>query len=192
MRLYGLVYPIIALSNLNTRIQVCWIPILKAKKLILAGDNLQLPPTVKSRDKKDKKPNAKSPAKATGKIRPKGESTVTSTKAKGKAKAVLPPPAPTPALTSGGGEDDCASGCEDSDDGPEPEHVSKPKEGKSNKPRQLGILRPSESLEVTLFDRVEKMWGEDIKQMLTVQYRCVALTSFPTVLLFDGIQEKRF
>ncbi len=26
----------------------CWIPILKAKKLILAGDHLQLPPTVKS------------------------------------------------------------------------------------------------------------------------------------------------
>ena len=173
MRLYGLVYPIIVLSNLNTRIQVCWIPILKAKKLILAGDNLQLPPTVKSRDKKDKKPNGKSPAKATGKIRPKGESTATSTKAKGKAKAILPPPAPTPAPTSGDGEGARASGDEDSDDEPEPEPepASKPMEGKSNKPRQLGILRPSESLEVTLFDRMEKMWGEDIKQMLTVQYR---------------------
>ena len=30
---------------------VCWIPILKTKtKIILAGDHLQLPPTIKSRD----------------------------------------------------------------------------------------------------------------------------------------------
>jgi len=171
LRLYGPVYLIIVLSNLNTRIQVCWIPILKTKKLILAGDNLQLPPTVKSINKKDKKPNGKSPAKATGKILSKVESTATSAKAKGKAKAILPPSAPTPVPTSGGGEDDCALGDEDSDDEPEHSPATKPMEGKSKKPRQLGILRPSESLEVTLFDRMEKMWGEDIKQMLTVQYR---------------------
>ena len=29
---------------------LCWIPILKGKKLILAGDHLQLPPTIKSKD----------------------------------------------------------------------------------------------------------------------------------------------
>ncbi len=29
----------------------CWIPILKGKKVILAGDHLQLPPTIKSNNK---------------------------------------------------------------------------------------------------------------------------------------------
>ena len=171
MRLYGLVYLIIVPSNSNTWIQVCWVPILKARKLILAGDNLQLPPTVKSIDKKEKKPNGRTPAKAPGKIHPKGESTAASAKEKGKAKAILPPPAPTPAPTSGGGEGDCTLGDEDSDDEHDPSPATKPMEGNSKKPRQLGILRPSKSLEVTLFDRMEKMWGEDIKQMLTVQYR---------------------
>ncbi|KAH8924727.1 P-loop containing nucleoside triphosphate hydrolase protein [Atractiella rhizophila] len=33
----------------------CWIPILKGRKLILAGDHLQLPPTVKSRDRLEEK-----------------------------------------------------------------------------------------------------------------------------------------
>jgi ATP-dependent RNA/DNA helicase IGHMBP2 len=32
----------------------CWIPILKAKKLILAGDHCQLPPTIKSREAAEK------------------------------------------------------------------------------------------------------------------------------------------
>ena len=29
----------------------CWISIMKGKKLVLAGDHLQLPPTIKSKDK---------------------------------------------------------------------------------------------------------------------------------------------
>jgi DNA polymerase alpha-associated DNA helicase A len=81
------------------------------------------------------------------------------------------PPTFAPVPTLDGEEDDCASGREDSDDETEPSPASKPIEGKAKKQRQLGILRPSKSLEVTLFDRMEKMWGDDIKQMLTVQYR---------------------
>lgn len=34
-----------------------------------------------------------------------------------------------------------------------------------------GVLIPSKSLEVTLFDRMERMWGDEIKQMLDTQYR---------------------
>ena len=33
----------------------CWIPLLRAKKVVLAGDHLQLPPTIKSLNVKDKK-----------------------------------------------------------------------------------------------------------------------------------------
>ncbi|BGP26200.1 DNA helicase [Rhodotorula toruloides] len=38
----------------------CWIPILKGKKLILAGDHLQLPPTLKSSDRLTKSLGSKS------------------------------------------------------------------------------------------------------------------------------------
>lgn len=34
----------------------CWIPLLSAKKVVLAGDHLQLPPTIKSSDSKSSKP----------------------------------------------------------------------------------------------------------------------------------------
>jgi DNA polymerase alpha-associated DNA helicase A len=33
----------------------CWVPLLSAKKVVLAGDHLQLPPTIKSSNSKDKK-----------------------------------------------------------------------------------------------------------------------------------------
>lgn len=169
MRPYDLVYPTVVLSNLNARIQVCWIPILKAKKLILAGDNLQLPPTVKSIDKKDQKAKGKALRKTTGTTTPGGKPTATDAKAKGKVKAVAPSfaPVPTPDLE----EVEGVSDDENSDNETEPSPAPKPTEGKTKKPQQLGVLRPSKSLEVTLFDRMEKMWGEDIKQMLTVQYR---------------------
>ncbi|KAI5889355.1 P-loop containing nucleoside triphosphate hydrolase protein [Schizophyllum commune H4-8] len=42
---------------------VCWVPIFKAKKLVLAGDPMQLPPTILSIDKKgkDKKQRTRTP-----------------------------------------------------------------------------------------------------------------------------------
>lgn len=171
MRLYGIAHLVVATSDLNARIQVCWIPILKAKKLILAGDNLQLPPTVKSIDKKDKKSKANASAKTTGKTTPKGKPTATDVKAKGKAKAIPQPPAPASIPVSDGEGDDDASDEEEDVDETEPSPVSALIGGKPKKPQQLGILRPSKSLGVTLFDRMEKMWGKDIKQMLTIQYR---------------------
>jgi len=110
-------------------------------------------------------------AKPTAKTLPKFESTATTAKAKGKAKAIPPPPAPVPVPPSDGGEDDCASDDGDSDDETEPSPAFEPIEGKAKKPQRFGILHPPKSLEVTLFDRMEKMWDKDIKQMLTVQYR---------------------
>lgn len=46
----------------------------------------------------------------------------------------------------------------------------KAKPTRTKKPRGL---RPPRSLETTLFDRLEKMYGPSIKRMLNVQYRCV-------------------
>jgi DNA polymerase alpha-associated DNA helicase A len=39
------------------------------------------------------------------------------------------------------------------------------------KSRKQAVLRPPRTLETTLFDRLEKMYGSSIKRMLDVQYR---------------------
>ncbi|KAF2211502.1 hypothetical protein CERZMDRAFT_43292 [Cercospora zeae-maydis SCOH1-5] len=94
----------------------CWIPVLwsGAPKLVLAGDHLQLPPTIKSLNMKEdrKKPN------------------------------------------SGHSE--------------------------GSKADQL-------SLETTLFDRLLELHGNDIKRMLTIQYRMhESIMAFPSQALYDS------
>ncbi|EIW79810.1 P-loop containing nucleoside triphosphate hydrolase protein [Coniophora puteana RWD-64-598 SS2] len=98
---------------------VCWVPIFKAQKLILAGDPMQLPPTILSTDKSKVSKKAKD-----GKV------------ADRKAK------------------------------------------------RRPG-LRPPRSLETTLFDRLERMYGPGIKRLLNVQYRMHAqICAFPSATLY--------
>ena len=46
----------------------CWIPLLSAKKVVLAGDHLQLPPTIKSTPSKAKPEKDKSDPKANGSL----------------------------------------------------------------------------------------------------------------------------
>ena len=47
-----------------------------------------------------------------------------------------------------------------------------------------GALEPPRTLETTLFDRLEKMYGPGIKRLLNVQYRCRTYCSeFPVVLM---------
>ncbi|KAJ3818720.1 P-loop containing nucleoside triphosphate hydrolase protein [Lentinula raphanica] len=105
---------------------VCWIPIFKAKKLILAGDPMQLPPTVLSLDKR--KEDSK-----------KGASTVTQ---------------------------------------------SQTKQARSTK---TPVLRPPRTLETTLFDRLESMYGPGIKRMLNVQYRMHnQICTFPSQTLYSN------
>jgi DNA polymerase alpha-associated DNA helicase A len=49
--------------------------------------------------------------------------------------------------------------------------VSDAKSVKTSRSRQLTGLRPPRTLEMTMFERLEKMNGPGIKRMLTVQYR---------------------
>ncbi|KAF9070139.1 P-loop containing nucleoside triphosphate hydrolase protein [Rhodocollybia butyracea] len=101
---------------------VCWIPVFKAKKLILAGDPLQLPPTVLSEG--DNSPNAA--------------------------------------------------------------QLATKKNTQSSK-TQVGQLRPSRTLETTLFDRLESMYGSGIKRMLNVQYRMHdQICTFPSRTLYSN------
>lgn len=46
-------------------------------------------------------------------------------------------------------------------------------------------LRPPKTLGVTLFDRLESMYGGKVKRMLNVQYRCVILFHEEGVLRFN-------
>ncbi|KAH0294143.1 DNA helicase [Aureobasidium namibiae CBS 147.97] len=88
----------------------CWVPLLTsgASKLILAGDHLQLPPTIKSSNSKSNK--------------------------------------------------------------------SKPK-------ADLGDV----SLETTLFDRMLDLYGDDVKRMLTIQYRMhEKINAFPSAALYES------
>ncbi|THW79017.1 DNA helicase [Aureobasidium pullulans] len=88
----------------------CWVPLLSsgASKLILAGDHLQLPPTIKSSNSKSVK--------------------------------------------------------------------NKPKEGQDDV-----------NLETTLFDRMLELYGDDIKRMLTIQYRMhEKINAFPSTALYES------
>ncbi|KAJ7628342.1 P-loop containing nucleoside triphosphate hydrolase protein [Roridomyces roridus] len=118
---------------------VCWIPILKGKKLILAGDPMQLPPTVLSVDKK----------KTKKKVEPTVEH---SSESSSDTDSETPPP-------------------------------PKPQPQKKNLP----VLQPPRTLETTLFDRLEKMYGSSIKRMLQVQYRMHAdICAFPSATLYSS------
>ena len=151
--------------------QVCWIPIFKTKKLILAGDPMQLPPTVISMDnkKKDKSTTSQSSQAVTkaGSKSSKGD-TKSST-----AKEVVKDLPANPETESSDEDASGASGDED-DSGLTADPEAPPKVPVKD-PRKTGpkpILRPPRSLETTLFERLEKMYGPGIKRMLTVQYRC--------------------
>jgi DNA polymerase alpha-associated DNA helicase A len=135
---------------------VCWIPILKASKLILAGDPLQLPPTVLSmKDSSKSNANAASPVPTKLSTGKKGKSPAGNIK-KSTTKDTI--------------ESDFSGSELSTDDiyGPsDKKDLTRTKKERMN----LGVLKLPPSLEFTLFDRMERMWGDSIKQMLDVQYR---------------------
>ncbi|RPD66138.1 P-loop containing nucleoside triphosphate hydrolase protein [Lentinus tigrinus ALCF2SS1-7] len=158
---------------------VCWIPIFKAQKLILAGDPMQLPPTIISMDKKDKK-RGKEATNVVAKKSPGG-------KPAGKT------------LVVDKREDDVEGPITDeeqsgaSDDEGDPALTADPEEplkSAPKDPRKAGSkpgLRPPRSLETTLFERLEKMYGPGIKRMLTVQYRMHAqIAVFPSKVMYHS------
>ncbi|KIY67465.1 P-loop containing nucleoside triphosphate hydrolase protein [Cylindrobasidium torrendii FP15055 ss-10] len=140
---------------------VCWVPIFKAKKLILAGDPKQLPPTVLSLDKKKKlqqKQGIKDKSSATNKSKPS-------------AKA-----APTKE------EDD-----ESDSSGDETEEGAEKKTAVPTSKPRVPSLVPPRSLETTLFERLERMYGNRIKRMLNVQYRMHnKICEFPSKTLYGN------
>nr|GAT50155.1 predicted protein [Mycena chlorophos] len=155
---------------------VCWVPILKGRKLILAGDPMQLPPTVLSVDKKAKKEKEKT--KAAKKSEPK---------AKQKKSTSVSAPAP-PAATSESDSSGSHDGSSDDDDDEEkPQPTAKEARPVKPKREHVPLLRPPKTLETTLFDRLEKMYGKGVKRMLQVQYRMhETICAFPSVTLYGS------
>ncbi|KAG2073937.1 DNA helicase [Suillus decipiens] len=165
---------------------VCWIPIFKARKLILAGDPMQLPPTILSIDNHKKKISET--------VAPK-KSASTANDQKSPESTTLKPHLPE--------EDEGTSPSDDSeaesvkgDEIIEQDATIEVSEGGSQSNSTPGKkiqkeakkrtgLRPPRTLETTLFDRLERMYGSDIKRLLNIQYRMHSqICQFPSKTLY--------
>ncbi|CAE6428013.1 unnamed protein product [Rhizoctonia solani] len=140
---------------------VCWISVLKGSKLILAGDPLQLPPTIISLNSSSVKGSTVKPVGSTSKNLKLGKSP----KGAPKSKATLSDPSKEVRST-----DDQSDVDSPADSGDEGDSAAIP-QIPPTKSRRPPRLVPPKSLEVTLFQRLEQMYGPSIKRMLTTQYR---------------------
>jgi DNA polymerase alpha-associated DNA helicase A len=155
---------------------VCWIPILKGKKLILAGDPMQLPPTVLSVDKKNKKSAGLGTQSKTSTAKPsQKDKKVKSAAVPEENSAVDVDSSDSERSSSSEGETEPSTDKQKSPRNDAPQKKDKPARPKNHAP----VLRPPRTLETTLFDRLEKMYGSTIKRMLQVQYRLVFRTERP-------------
>ncbi|THH27192.1 hypothetical protein EUX98_g6997 [Antrodiella citrinella] len=161
---------------------VCWIPILKAKKLILAGDPKQLPPTVLAVSKRKKKDSKVVP------------------------KVVQAPKAPETSVVdvlrnldideSESDDEEELEAKEDpifaetadvDDERPLIEEEAKEIPAKKGVSNKLVLIKPPRSLETTLFDRLLAMHGPRVKRMLNVQYRMhKRIVTFPSRKMYDS------
>ncbi|PCH37521.1 hypothetical protein WOLCODRAFT_92409 [Wolfiporia cocos MD-104 SS10] len=184
---------------------VCWIPIFKAKKLILAGDPMQLPPTILSEDDRKKKRSDAKLKSAPSKAKTGQKPPIARQSKREKATAAPPPdvaanvdeepgpPSSSDSDDSDGSDSDAESGEDErteigKGESPQPFKTRSTEKGKPKRDmRKKQGLRPPRSLETTLFDRLEKMYGPRIKRMLNVQYRMHAeIAAFPSKAMYQN------
>lgn len=166
----------------------CWIPILGcgAEKVVLAGDHLQLPPTIKSANGRD---GVEKKAKNVG--------------TKGDVKEGRGEKAKTAGGTvdrkeSGGKKAKTLTNTKDVVSDRDDLTISNP-QPPTNEPgtttkttKKTKSLKPNEAeeetrLETTLFDRLLTLHGGGIKRMLTTQYRMhETIMTFPSRALYGG------
>lgn len=169
------------LTTKHLVLQVCWVPIFKGKKLILAGDPMQLPPTILSLDKHRKKDTqAKSSERPNGKnnLDSKGGTAKPSEPDKSDASSVDNRQEDAESSSETGSDSDSATVHGDvviaeESTTPAPAPPENPTEPSKQRPSKRPGLRPPRTLETTLFDRLERMYGPGIKRLLNVQYRYV-------------------
>ncbi|CCL99352.1 uncharacterized protein FIBRA_01370 [Fibroporia radiculosa] len=167
---------------------VCWIPIFKGQKLILAGDPMQLPPTILSAN--DHKTLADTSTKKSPNSGRTPQSFRPNEKLTPKSKISATPPLTTD--SSDATEDESSSVTDSSsereDNTPKrPVKVLPRQPAQKEKANRRQGLRPPRTLETTLFDRLEKMYGPDIKRMLNIQYRMHAkIAEFPSKVMYHS------
>jgi len=115
---------------------------------------MQLPPTIISLDAERKKKEKKSTSKPVSKNEPKATKKLTP------AKPQVKPAQDTELQASDGESDDSSEGLAE----------AASLMNISSSPARVK-LEPPRTLETTLFDRLERMYGASIKRMLEVQYR---------------------
>ena len=144
---------------------------------------MQLPPTILSLNNHKKKKQDPVPTKSTNKkvAAPKSKSGP-------KDKLAAPEPSPVPIPQDEDREVDSDESdkegdaiMKDDDDVPPLTDVTTAETSTSGETRspvvktlRRGALKPPRTLETTLFDRLERMYGPGIKRLLNVQYRCVS------------------
>ncbi|KAI0057300.1 P-loop containing nucleoside triphosphate hydrolase protein [Artomyces pyxidatus] len=176
---------------------VCWTPILKANKLILAGDPKQLPPTILSLDKSRKeKEKGTKPKDFTAKNR---DTKVSKKSPDRNSRAIEAKLVGADGVNNSDSDSDSESNSADDDTQTtagggslqlvaqsEPEPQTTPKDKKPQRQEKTG-LRPPRTLETTMFERLEKMYGPGIKRMLTVQYRMhEQIAAFPSKVMYSS------
>ena len=162
---------------------------------------MQLPPTILSLDNHKKKKKDPVVTKAPGKKK-------ASQKAKsGPKEKPVAPDSPTVKLPQD--EDHGSNSSDDSDEGGDTVmrddvdipptsgdvNAGKLASGGANLPavkaHRRGALEPPRTLETTLFDRLEKMYGPGIKRLLNVQYRYrTYFSGLPVALTVLGTQNE--
>jgi DNA polymerase alpha-associated DNA helicase A len=154
--------------------QVCWIPIFKARKVILAGDPMQLPPTILSNDKHKKKTSGtatpKKSASTADDQKKSRESTASKPRLPEEDEGMSPSDADSEVESIKGDEimaQDATIVVSEGESKPN----AKPQRKTQKKAKKRAALRPPRTLETTLFDRLERMYGPDIKRLLNIQYR---------------------
>jgi DNA polymerase alpha-associated DNA helicase A len=150
------------MTNFPFILKVCWIPILKAKKVILAGDPMQLPPTILSLNKnKSKKEKGNKGGKADGTNKQKAEKRTQISQETSQAE-----------LSSAKLSISEMNDSESDASGKDGEDTTVTISTETLRKKSTG-LQPPRTLETTLFDRLEAMYGPSIKRMLEIQYRSV-------------------
>lgn len=168
-QLDGMEFDVVVIDEACQATEVsCWIPILRAKaegKLILAGDHLQLPPTVKGFRHSQLKKNRKNKT-----LKSDTSKQVNSADRNGTAANA-----------------DCEQEDKGDDEDNDDDVVSAFSKLSSTIQAKKTFLRPPRSLETTLFSRLLGLYGPGCKALLDIQYRMnEEIMQFPNSALYEG------
>ncbi|KAI5118949.1 hypothetical protein M0805_006295 [Coniferiporia weirii] len=167
----GMDFDIVIIDEATQALEAaCWIPVLKGKKLILAGDPMQLPPTVLAHVDRTKTKVRQEPNEAKPYIK----------KSSHPGRQNIVPPGSRDIGTSSEHSSSDSESCED-------RQMSGDPSTQDTTRTSSRTLRPPKTLTTTMFRRLEQIHGSSIIKMLEVQYRMhKAICAFPSKVLYSS------